>query len=46
MKVAEPGEVLVSKSVADQASDRAGFEAVQAPPLKGYEQGVAAFRLA
>ena len=45
VKVAEPGEVLVSQSVAENPSDGIGFEAVHLPPLKGYDQGVAAFRL-
>ena len=45
VKVAEAGEVLVSQSVADNPSDGFGFEAVQVPPLKGYDQRVAVFRL-
>jgi adenylate cyclase len=45
VQVADPGEVLVSESVADNLPDRIRVEAVQVPPLKGYEQGVAACRL-
>jgi adenylate cyclase len=45
VKVAEPGEVLVSKSVAADLSGRIDFEAIQTPPLKGFDQLVEAFRL-
>ena len=47
VKVAAPGEVLVGESIptAEGASRRFGFEAAQVPPLKGYEDPVAAYRL-
>jgi adenylate cyclase len=45
VKVAEPGEVLVSKSVAADLSGRIDFEAIQTPPLKGFDQLVEVFRL-
>jgi adenylate cyclase len=46
VKVADPGEVLVSRSVAEKVSGAIGLEEVQTPPLKGYDRGVSAFRLA
>jgi adenylate cyclase len=45
VNVADPGEVLVSESVAGALPDRIAVEAVETSPLKGYEQGVGAFRL-
>jgi adenylate cyclase len=45
VKIAEPGEVLVSRSVADALPGRVVFEAVQTPPLKGFDQDVEVFRL-
>jgi adenylate cyclase len=45
VKVAGVGEVLVSESVAEKLATRIAVEAVGAPSLKGYEPGVAAFRL-
>jgi class 3 adenylate cyclase len=45
VKVADPGRVLVSASVVEHLPDRIGFEAIHPLTLKGYEQGVAAFRL-
>jgi len=45
VKAAEPGEVLVSESIACELSDAIGREAVRTPPMKGFEQGVPAFRL-
>jgi adenylate cyclase len=44
VKVAQPGEVLVSQSVADGLPPDA-VEAVQTPVMKGYDEGVAAYRL-
>jgi adenylate cyclase len=44
-KVAEPAQVLVSGAMADELSAVIALEAVRVPPLKGYERGVAAFRL-
>jgi adenylate cyclase len=45
VKVAEPGEVLISKSVADDLSGDLACEAVEMQPLKGYDEGVEVFRL-
>ena len=45
VKVAEPGEVLVSRSVAEKLSGTIGVEEVQTPALKGYPRSVSAFRL-
>jgi class 3 adenylate cyclase len=45
VKVADPGQVLVSASVVEHLPDRIGFEAIHPLTLKGYEQGVAAFKL-
>jgi adenylate cyclase len=45
VKVAEPGEVLVSQSVTDKPSNGIDYEPIELPPLKGYDQGIAAFRL-
>ncbi len=45
VKVAEPGEVLVSRSVAEKLSGTIGMEEVQTPALKGYDRSVPAFRL-
>jgi adenylate cyclase len=45
VKVAEPGDVLVSRAVADSLGGEIGVEAVQTPALKGYDQDVHAFRL-
>lgn len=46
VKIAEPGEPLVSESVATGGrSDRFRFELAQVPSLKGYDDSVAAYRL-
>ena len=45
VKVADPGEVLVSAAVAEKLAGRIEVQEVQTPALKGYEQGVSAFRL-
>jgi adenylate cyclase len=45
VKVSAPGEVLVSRSVADRLSERIRVEQLQTPPLRGYEEGLTAFRL-
>jgi class 3 adenylate cyclase len=44
-KVAEPGEVLISKTLADELPGDIECEAAETPPLKGYDEGVEAFRL-
>jgi adenylate cyclase len=43
VKVAEPGEVLVSESLTGAAG--LGFEPIEVPPLKGYVERLAAYRL-
>ncbi len=45
VKVAEPGDVLVSKSVADALPGDVAAETVKTPVLKGYDRGVEAYRL-
>ncbi len=45
VKVADPGEVLVSPSVAEKLSGEIGVDEVRTEALKGYERGVTAFRL-
>ena len=48
VKVADPGDVIVSESIADALHDRTDIatESVEVPPLKGYDgQRVASFRL-
>jgi class 3 adenylate cyclase len=45
VKVAAPDDVVISKSVADELSGEIGCEAVEVPPLKGYDECVQAFRL-
>jgi adenylate cyclase len=44
-KVAAPGEVLISKAVADYLPGDIECEAAEMPPLKGYDEGVEVFRL-
>ena len=44
-KVATPGEVLISKAVADDLPRDIECEAAEMPPLKGYDEGVEVFRL-
>jgi len=44
-KVAAPGEVLISKAVADDLPGDIECEAAEMPPLKGYDEGVEVFRL-
>ena len=48
VKAAQPGEVLVSASVAesDRGSQALEFDAAEPLPLKGYDQPVHAYRLA
>jgi adenylate cyclase len=45
VKVAEPGEILLSGALADDLPDALGVEQVRLPNLKGYDGGVPAFRL-
>jgi class 3 adenylate cyclase len=47
VKAAQPGEVLVSASVAgsDPGSQGLGFEAAEPLSLKGYDERVDAYRL-
>ncbi len=45
VKVAEPGEILISRSVADDLSGELACEAVELQPLKGYDERVDVFRL-
>jgi adenylate cyclase len=45
VKVADPGEALVSESVADQVRGELDVERVEVPPLKGFEQAVPAYRI-
>jgi class 3 adenylate cyclase len=47
VKIAEPGEVLVSESLveAEGGSGRFRFDASEVPPLKGYDDSVGAYRL-
>ncbi len=44
---AEPGEVLVSESLAEaeRGSGRFGFDVFEVPALKGYDHPVGAYRL-
>jgi adenylate cyclase len=44
-KIAEPGEVLVSKSLADRLPGHIAFDSIHTPPLKGYDEGVEVFQL-
>jgi adenylate cyclase len=47
VKIAEPGEVLVSESLAEAeaGSGRFRFDVFEVPPLKGYDHSVGAYRL-
>jgi adenylate cyclase len=45
VKVAEPGQVLMSAPLARELTGRIEYEPVEVPPLKGYDEPVAAFRL-
>ena len=46
VQIAEPGAVLVTHGVAEKAGAAEGAEAVELPPLKGYDTPIAACRLA
>jgi adenylate cyclase len=45
VKIAAPGEVIISKAVADDLHGDIDFEAVQTPALKGFDKRVEVFRL-
>jgi adenylate cyclase len=45
VKVAAPGEILVSQELADAVSPQIEFERVEVPPLKGYDRQVTPFRI-
>jgi adenylate cyclase len=45
VKVAEPGAVLISESIVQDAAFPVGAEPVEIPPLKGYDQPVRTYRL-
>jgi adenylate cyclase len=45
VKVAQPGEILISESLASELSGRTGLERVSAVQLKGYEADVVGYRL-
>jgi adenylate cyclase len=45
VKVAEPGEILLSGALADHVPDSVPVERIQLPKLKGYDDRVPAFRL-
>lgn len=45
VKVAEPGEVLISEPSLDQAAFPVGTEPVEIPPLKGYDEPLRTYKL-